>query len=654
MRQEKESIVYFEEEYEGESRYSTDGIIVYSIPEDCSSYRLREGCRVLDLRGRESSVRELIFPSSFTSFSVESLSCLPNLRKITSCSEFVCFSGEGICEHDLERIFKGTRLEEIVVLPWLVEEYKRRFGYWEGFSEAIVEVTALSDECAYRNLKVNANGFVTTNDGRTLIKVTNNPKTIEIPKEIERVAATAFKEYNAIEQITILGNPDDYNKDRNRSLHFAKDTANTLCNVERLILQTPEIDDFHEVMVNLKTVVYPLWNYKHLCFTGYKAESSDINGFKVRAQNFSNVELVEDNGIIYTRDGKFLVSGVDCMADVVHIKEGVEEIFQYAFCCNNSIKEVYIPSSVRKIGDGAFRACRKLGKVIYNFESVMANKLECPFNTFSPSLHMYLPKTRISQLLNDRFDNITIHTLPYFQGDICIDENSGFVFDAHKRVFAGILQERVSEIKHLFLNGSFVEISDHAFDSLESLEDITYLKDVSAKSIFYKAGKCSKLKSITTLNDKINVVDGVVYSGDFKTIIEVPSTVEITAFVCRDGVESIESKAFEGHKELKHLQLPATIKKIGDRAFACTGITEILFVESLESVGKELFDVCTLSKVEYEGKIITDTETFKGSEFLSSSVIKIKKKYKKEFVGKYPLLKCYVKTPMPKWLNWLE
>ena len=94
MREEKEPVTFLEEGYDSMSRYSKDGKFAYSIPEDGITYGLRSGCAALELKGRESMIHELVLPTTFHSFHVESISCLPNLRKITSYSEFDFVSGD--------------------------------------------------------------------------------------------------------------------------------------------------------------------------------------------------------------------------------------------------------------------------------------------------------------------------------------------------------------------------------------------------------------------------------------------------------------------------------------------------------------------------------------------------------------------------------
>ena len=687
MREEREPITFLEEGYDSMSRYSKDGKYAYSIPEDGISYGLRSGCTVLDLGGRESLIHELILPTSFHSFHVESIDHLPYLRKITAYSEFDFVSGTGrylSLEHDVTNFWRGTRLEEICVLPWLVDKYKKIFGYWPGIREAIVKVTTIPDDIALRLVNQQSNGLSTSKNEKTLVKVDNIIKVLEIPAKIERVASCAFDKSNTIEKVVILGNSEDYNKDRS-SLEFDKDAVNSLNHVETLVFQGPMHTSFYDdvltgaKMPNLKTIVYPLWNYNHYCFRGSEAESADIHSYEVKAENFSSVELVEEDGIVYTKDGKFLVSGVDCKSKSIRIRDGVEEIFQYAFCCNLSIEEVYIPRSVIKVGKCAFKSCKNIKKIVFNFCQITKDA-ESAFFTYSREIHFYLPSSDFSYALKSQYERlhnkfsrqglgaltekltsedsniVIVHTLPDYDGEITIDEETGFVYNENGDTFVGILADNAKNIKTITLPNHIRSVSKDAFDvlSLKSIEEIIAPEGIQVIDIYDSAKSCRTLKTIVAGKDRISIEDGVAYYNGYKEIIDVSKSVKIQNFVCKEGVEIISSSAFEGHKELVTIQLPQTIKYISDRAFANTGISKITFPASLTRIGKEAFSNCKLSAVIFEGQIADGANAFDYADFDSSAYIKVQKIYKESFISKYPKLKSIVKTPLPKWLSWLE
>ena len=78
---------------------------------------------------------------------------------------------------------------------------------------------------------------------------------------------------------------------------------------------------------------------------------------------------------------------------------------------------------------------------------------------------------------------------------------------------------------------------------------------------------------------------------------EMGDPIETTAYeekiikkvVVKKGVISLPKNAFQGCKELKKVILPNTLKKIGTRAFANSGVEEINIPKSVQSIGAEAF-----------------------------------------------------------------
>lgn len=684
MREEKESITIFEDLYDGFSRYSKDFKHAYSIPDCCGCYRLHDGCMTLELKGEESLCDELVLPQSFTAFYVDSMLCLPYLRKITAYSEFR-FVGEDGFERfwAVADFLKESKLEEICVLPWLVEKFKDRLNYRAGFRDAIIKVSPLSDSFAQQFTISNGNGLTTSKDGKVLVKVDNDVKTLEIPIEIEQVAATAF-DNNIIEKLVLLGNPEDSKKDRNWSLfEFNKEAVNSLKRVETLVFQGPMYTHFYDnviegaIMPNLKEIIYPLWNYNHCCFRGREAEGASKHSYEIKAENNSSVELIEEDGIVYTKDGKYLVSGVDCKSKTIRIKDGVCEIFEYAFCCNLAVEEVYIPRSVTKVGSNAFKSCVNIKKIVFNFASVTED-IEHAFFTYSDNIHFYLPNSFLSNNIKYQYErlhnqfksmglgaltekhvkdnpkNVVVHTLPNYPGEVFIVEETGMVYDEKGEVFVGVLKEKANNIINLSLPNHIKDIYESAFSYLSAVETIEAPSGFNLMQIYKLAHNCPKLKTIIAGEEQVLIENGIVYSKGFKDVIIVSKDVRITDFVCKEGVETIVSSAFEGHKELVKIQLPHTIKVIGDNAFANTGLTNVSFPESLQKLGEGVFCSCPLSAIVFEGKAPDGSNAFDGAIFTPSAYILVQKIYKDAFVYSYPKLKRLIKTPLPKWLSWLS
>ena len=319
------------------------------------------------------------------------------------------------------------------------------------------------------------------------------------------------------------------------------------------------------------------------------------------------------------------------------------------------------------------------------FEEVAPCLLQMPpdaehaFFTYSPEIHFYIPSSDFSDVLKNQYERlhskfsrqgfgqltekyvkddspkVVVHTLPDFSGEISVDEETGFVYGKNGNVFVGIVDDKAKDIKTITISNHITSVSEDAFSvfSLEAVEKIVAPEAISAKLLYEYAKSCRTLKAIIAGKEEITIEDGIAYYNSYKEIVGVSNNTKIQSLVCKEGVETIASSAFEGHNELKSIKLPQTIKSISDRAFANTGITEIVFPFSLQKLGKEVFSSCNLSIVRFEGQIASGTNAFDGVKFAPSAYVKVQKIYKDEFIRKYPNLKNIVKTPLPKWLSWL-
>lgn len=115
----------------------------------------------------------------------------------------------------------------------------------------------------------------------------------------------------------------------------------------------------------------------------------------------SNPYLKIENNLILSKDGKRVMRTV---TDVRHytIPEGVEEINDIVFWCNEKLESITFPTSLKIIGQCQFQACRNLRKMIFP-EGVTKIGCQCFFDC--PNLvHVVLPTT-LEELGEEPFHN---------------------------------------------------------------------------------------------------------------------------------------------------------------------------------------------------------------------------------------------------------
>ena len=96
----------------------------------------------------------------------------------------------------------------------------------------------------------------------------------------------------------------------------------------------------------------------------------------------ANADYIAEDGVLYSRDKKILVSyPAGKTGEKFHIPEGVERIDDAAFMENPYLKEVIFSDTVKEVGDAAFQGCSALRTITVNegLELVEAEAFEkCP------------------------------------------------------------------------------------------------------------------------------------------------------------------------------------------------------------------------------------------------------------------------------------
>lgn len=137
------------------------------------------------------------------------------------------------------------------------------------------------------------------------------------------------------------------------------------------------------------------------------------------------------------------------------------------------------------------------------------------------------------------------------------------------------------EVYHPFLfEMRLVQIGPDIFDNNSKVEDLT-LPD-SLHHIEWSFWKCKKLKNIhistssPCQNPNYKSIDGVLFSGDGKTLIAYPNA-HGNSYSIPDGVTSIEKFAFKSCDVIETLYIPQSMKRIGINAFyRCANLSHIV------------------------------------------------------------------------------
>jgi len=312
----------------------------------------------------------------------------------------------------------------------------------------------------------------------------------------------------------------------------------------------------------------------------------------------------------------------------VTIPDSVTSIGNDAFCFCKSLTLVTIPDGVTSIGEDAFSCCYRL--TIYGTEGSAAQTYaeghKIPFST-DPSPYCdaagfyyshdgktllsaprslsgeYTIPDGVTSIGEDAFyycKSLTSVTIP--DGVTSIGNNAFWYCESLTSV---TIPESVTSIgDHAFVGCSSLtsvtipdgvtSIGDHAFCECKSLTSVTIPESVT--SIGVRAFDwCDKLTEILVSagNTHFKSVDGILFTADGKTLIQVPGGKGLTEYTIPDGVTSIGVHAFYRCKSLTSVTIPDSVTSIGDAAFGnCSSLTSVTIPDSVTSIGDSAFLSC--------------------------------------------------------------
>ena len=171
-------------------------------------------------------------------------------------------------------------------------------------------------------------------------------------------------------------------------------------------------------------------------------------------------------------------------------------------------------------------------------------------------------------------------------------------------------------------------VGDKAFNNCSNLETIVFPASYSAPTLDLGLTPFVNCKKFTgfVIEDGANVKleDGILYTGDGKTLVSVTSDFKGTSLVVPEGVEKISSYAAYKNTALKTVTLPDSLKEIGRYAFAeCTGLGAVALPDGFTTLGEYAFNKCSgLTSVTF-GKSLTAVPkyAFTGASKLKSVVL---------------------------------
>ena len=286
-------------------------------------------------------------------------------------------------------------------------------------------------------------------------------------------------------------------------------------------------------------------------------------------------------------------------------RKPVVSIAGRAFNASKTLTAVYVPSTVKDIGDSAFFGCNNLDRV-----SIQGGNLKIGNRAFADcrSLKRVVFNGAAAELGDYAFWDCSKIAIYYTQNVTAIGECAF--------LGSGLSGE-------LDLRG-VKNIKSGAFNGCE-ITSITIGKNLSeiGPSAFFNCDDLNEIK-LSDENDEYVYVDGCLIRRSDNTLV-----LGLASAVIPETVVSIGDYAFAYRKNLSEIAIPSSVTAIGSYAFAnCENLKTIEVSESVKSIQSCVFKSCvSLTKATWRTLVSVPDSVFESCSALTdvklSSVTKI-------------------------------
>ncbi len=326
---------------------------------------------------------------------------------------------------------------------------------------------------------------------------------------------------------------------------------------------------------------------------------------------------VEDGVLVKCKDGSVTLSvpsGVKVIGqgafkncerlEKLIIGDEVEQLRGEACRGCKSMKELTLPANVRKVGESAFRDCISLTSLVAENDDLELG--ERAFENCA-SLKDVRLKDGMTEIYGGVFNSckalediklpkkLTILGESSFANcvtlkKIDIPEN---VTKLDDMVFNGCIE--LSEVK---LKNNITKIGKNVFKDCKSLSTFFIPASVSSIGSGPFRGCCNLQSIVVDLKNKwFKSLDGILFNKNKSTIICYPAQREGDVYQIPDSVTVISDWAFCECISLKKIEIPDSVSEIGEGAFySCSSLEEIVLPDSVVKIDDTAFRGCSSLK----------------------------------------------------------